>query len=216
MKIASLIAAAGAASAWEVTLLSNNTWVGNDDQPAGGIYTFDNAAGGWNNSTGSCTVSAAGPLSFLNGFDLFTMPYAGGDQYRFLDMSENDRATIEFLVNTDLNGDAPAEDFLTVECDNDSVGDGPFFRSFPNHPQESNVRGSLRRAGGADWSSFAMVFPRAAMNLTFDDPAVVIGEEVGGAVAVDASAAVSDEIWFGFSMEENLAGSWEMQASATE
>jgi len=211
MKIASLIAAAGMASAWDLPLLSNNTWMGNDDQPAGGIFVFDNSVGAWNNNTGSCTVSTSGDVSFLNGIDLWTTPYAGGNQYSFVDLRDADRAELSFLVNTELNGDALAEDFMSVSCDNGDNGSGPFFRSFPNHPQETNVRGSLSKAGDS-WSSFAMVFPNPTFNLTFDDPSVVIGEEVNGAVAVDASVANSDDLWFSVNFGDNsIGGSWELE-----
>jgi len=214
MKVASLIAAAGVASAWDLTLLSNNTWVGNQDAAAGGIYTFANDGGAWNNATGTCTVSTTGDVSFLNGIDLFTLPYQGGNQFRFADMSENDRSEVQFYITTD-SMDAPAEDFMSVSCDNDDIGSGPIFRSFPNHPEEDSLRGSMRSNG--DWGNFALTFPSAVHNLTFDDPAVVIGEEVGGSYAVDASMAVSDEIWFSAEWgDSKIAGSFELSATSTE
>jgi len=216
MKIASLVAAAGMASAWDLSLSSNNTWIGNDDQPAGGIFTFTNDGGDWSNSTGVCTVSAAGSLSFLSGFDLFTLPNAGGDDYQFVDAAEGARSSISFLVNTDLNGDAPAEDFLSVSCDNSDVS-GPMFRSFPSHPQEPSLRGSIR---GAQGSNFVMSFPAGVnvVNMTFDDAAVIIGEEVNGAYSVDATAANSDEIWFGADWQDDsrIGGSWALDVQTQE
>jgi hypothetical protein len=218
LRIASLVAATGFAAAWDLTLSANETWVGNDHAPAGGLFTFDNSAGGWNNATGTCTVSAGGAVSFLSGSGLFTIPYAGGDSYAFADLSAEDRDTVEFLFYTELNGDAPGSDFLSVSCSEGSAANDILVRNFPSHPEASAMRGSVRSQSG-DWGNFVLTFAPgvAPANLTFDDPNVAVGEELNGAVTIDASGAVSDELWFGadWTGDARMAGSWQMSADQT-
>lgn len=218
LRIASLVAASGLASAaWDLSLSANETWVGNDDSPAGGLFTFDNSAGGWNNGTGTCTVTAASAVSFLSGSGLFTIPHEGGDSYSFADLSESDRDSMEVLFYTDLNGEAPGSDFLSVSCSEGAAANDVLIRNFPSHPEASAMRGSVSSQSGT-WGNFVLSFAPgvAPANLTFDDPNVAIGEEIGGAVAIDATGAVSDELWFGadWTGEARMAGSWQMSANA--
>lgn len=227
-KFASLAAAAGlatSANAWSLNLAANQTWPGNDASPAGGLYTFDNTGNSWNNGTGTCTVSSASTVSFLSGSGLFTFPSANPDSatsFKFADLMAELQESVQFLVFTELNGDELAEDFLSVECEAADVAadNDVLIRNFPNHPEESSIRGSVRKTNGNDWGNFVLSFPSGVVpaNLTFDDPNVFIGEELNGAVSLDATTASSDELWFqaDWQGEARMAGSWEMSVVGSQ
>jgi hypothetical protein len=227
-KFASLAAATGlvaSANAWSLTLSANETWQGNDASPAGGLYTFDNTGNSWNNGTGTCTVTSASEVSFLSGSGLFTYPSANPDSatsFKFADLMEDFQEMIQFLVFTDLNGEELPEDFLSVDCESTDVAadDSVLIRSFPNHPEEAVIRGSVRKTNGNDWGNFVLSFPDGVVpaNLTFDDPNVFIGEELNGAVSLSAEGATSDELWFqaNWQGDARMAGSWEMSVANVE
>merc|ERR1712048_1386444 len=177
-KIATL-SAIGAATAWDLSLSSNTTWAANDSgDQAGGIFFFNNVGGSWFNGTGSCTVSAGDGINFINGHGLFVSEYQGGNSWEFFNLRDADAAEIGFTVFTD-NAEAPAEDFLSVSCDNaNALSDGDL------------------KAGV--WSDFVLGFPAGnkPANLTFDDPSIVVGEEVNGAYTITANGAAAQDLWF--------------------
>jgi len=217
-KIATL-SAIGAATAWDLSLSSNNTWAANDagDQ-AGGIFFFNNVGGSWFNGTGSCTVSAGDGINFINGHGLFVSEYQGGNSWEFFNLRDADAAEVGFTVFTD-NVDAPAEDFLSVSCDNASaLSDGDLKAgAFPSDPRNPMDRGVIGAKGGV-WSDFVLAFPAGnkPANLTFDDPSIVVGEEVNGAYTITAAGAAAQDLWFAvdFSDEAPPAGSYQLSVTA--
>lgn len=209
-KIATL-SAIGYAAAWDLSLNSNTTWAANVDSGdnAGGVYFFDNAGGSWFNGTGSCTVTAGDGINFINGHGLFVSEYAGGNSWQFWNLRDADAAEVGFTVFTD-NAEAPAEDFLSVSCDNNAaLADGDLLvGAFPSDPRNPMSRGRIG-AKGAAWGDFVLSFPagNAPVNLTFDDPSVTIGEEANGAYTINAGAANSEDLWFEVSFNEGEAPS---------
>lgn len=216
-KIATL-SAIGAAYAWDLSLNSNTTWAANDagDQ-AGGIFFFDNSGGSWNNGTGSCTVTAGAGVNFINGHGLFVSEYAGGNAWTYFNMRDADAAEVGFTVFTD-NAEAPGEDFLSIACDNaGALGDGDMKTgSFPQDPRNPMHRGVVG-AKGAVWGDFVLTFPPGnnPSNLTFDDPSVVVGEEVGGAYTVNVNGANSEDLWFDVDFGADSPPSASYQLSVT-
>jgi len=216
-KIATLV---GAATAWELSLNSNSTWDANahSGDHAGGIFFFDNSGGSWNNGTGSCTVTAGDGINFINGHGLYVESYNGGNEWTFWNLREADDAEVGFTVFTD-NAEAPAEDFLSIECqDASGLADGDLIAgASPSDPRNPMDRGVIG-AKGRVWSDFVLAFPDGSgpANLTFDDPSVVVGEDVGGAYTITANAAASDDLWFSVNFDGDAPSSYDLTVTKVE
>lgn len=205
--------AVGSVAAWDLEPFGNQTfWPSNDNTPNGAALTFDNSAGSWNNGTGSCTVSLASAVSSINAGGYYVDEWAGGNDYTFRNFRASDSETFSFDMVGTVGEAEWASDFASVNCDDSTTLASGDMRMgvFPH-----GAAGNQGNVGAKDaaWASFVMSWP-SATNMTFSDPRVMVTDGNGSTdVTIDASMAVSEDLWFEYETDY-LMGSYEISVTA--